>query len=641
YINYYYFGQFMVAAFVRVTGIPTEVAYNLAVPTFYALVVGAAFSIAFNLAEGARRAAADGRDGADGVPWKSLAAGLTGVLLVAVVGNLDGGGQLVQGAWARLVQHLPFPAFDYWRSSRMMPPDPPGWEITEVPFFTFLFGDLHAHVMALPLSLASLGLGLNLMLQGARRGPWLPQVVTLALLALVLGALSATNAWDLPTFLAIAVAAIAAGEYLRDGRLEVRTVARLGLLLGGLAILATASFAPFHLRYHNAFGGVVPSPAATMLYQYLAIHGLFLLPLVTLLVYETRSLWRAVLFSVVQGLRETAGAPVGGSPGGVPVGLLAMVIPGTALLATAALGYATVAFLTSLLALAALAFWLSLRDARGAGPFTAFVVLLAGVGFAIGLGLDLVTMKGDIDRMNTVFKFYLHGWVLLALAAAYALWRLDYGRLLAGHRQAGARRRRWGHWAWSGLFVLLLAAALVYPVLGTRARLADRFRALPLTLDGAAYMVGASYFDERGAVVLRWDAEAVRWLREHVDGSPVVLEANTPIYRWGSRVSIYTGLPSVVGWQWHQEQQRCGVPGCPDVQERIRDVETIYSTTDSEEALRLLRQYGVRYIVVGETERDYYPSAGLAKFDRMFQEGKLSLAYENQQVKLYEVSASS
>ena len=41
-------------------------------------------------------------------------------------------------------------------------------------------------------------------------------------------------------------------------------------------------------------------------------------------------------------------------------------------------------------------------------------------------------------------------------------------------------------------------------------------------------------------------------MEENIQGTPVVLEAQTPEYRWGSRVAIYTGFPTVVGWSWHQ-----------------------------------------------------------------------------------------
>jgi len=144
------------------------------------------------------------------------------------------------------------------------------------------------------------------------------------------------------------------------------------------------------------------------------------------------------------------------------------------------------------------------------------------------------------------------------------------------------------------------------------------------------------YMDDSRPVVLDWDRRAFEWLRANVKGIPVILEANTrpKLYSWGSRVSINTGLPTVIGWDWHQKQQRSILPG-QLIEGRIDDVTTIYTGTDLGQTRQLLDVYDVRYIYLGALERLYYAGPGLDKFDGP--SDLWTLVYENEQVKIYEV----
>jgi len=104
-------------------------------------------------------------------------------------------------------------------------------------------------------------------------------------------------------------------------------------------------------------------------------------------------------------------------------------------------------------------------------------------------------------------------------------------------------------------------------------------------------------------------------MQENVEGSPVIIEAHTVEYHWGSRVTIYTGLPSVVGWNWHQRQQREFVPG-NDIWGREGDVDTFYLTSDLDVVRQTLQKYQIAYIILGQLERVYYPGEGLEKFEQ-------------------------
>ena len=612
-LNYYYFGQFMVATVIKATGIPTAIAYNLAVPMVFALVVGAAFSLGYNTAEGARRAVHSVRS----IPvWSPLVAGGAAVLFMVVFSNLDGGVQVLQGAAGN---------FDFWAPTRMLPPDPPGFEITEFPFFTFLFADLHAHMLAMPLGLLAIGLSLNTVLLSRSAVKPVAYFASLGLLSLTVGALWATNAWDFPTYLGVGVAALSLGQYLRNRRIDLNTLYRVAGAVALFAVLAVLFWLPYHLRLENGFEGIGLTPVRTNLWQYLAIHGLFVFLVLTLLITELpRAPW--VWFRNASESRRWQVVAVGGA-----IAALA--------LAAALLGYSTIVALGGMLVVALVLFirrtvpWPWSSESRGesdGAPFHLLPLGLLATALAIGIAVDIVVVKGDIERMNTVFKSYLQAWIFLSLAGAYALWYL-------GFVKGFFLRIRVAKGVWLTGLALLVASSAVYPVLGTRERLADRFDTSAFTLDGTAFTQTATYTDDIGTVTLKWDMDAIEWMQENVQGSPVIVEGRTPLYRWGGRVSIYTGLPTVLGWDWHQRQQRCGLGPCDALVTRIVDVNTIYASPSASEVLELLDDYDVKYVYVGETERNYYLAEGLTKFQDMAAQGQLDVAYQNQEVTVYRV----
>ena len=75
-------------------------------------------------------------------------------------------------------------------------------------------------------------------------------------------------------------------------------------------------------------------------------------------------------------------------------------------------------------------------------------------------------------------------------------------------------------------------------------------------------------------------------------------------------------LPGVLGWNWHQRQQRASLPS-ELVTDRVREIDAFYSTANVDEAERFLNEYDVRYIVLGQLERAKYPAAGIDKYPEM------------------------
>ena len=161
---------------------------------------------------------------------------------------------------------------------------------------------------------------------------------------------------------------------------------------------------------------------------------------------------------------------------------------------------------------------------------------------------------------------------------------------------------------------MLLAIACLYPVLATPTRIKDRFdTSVGPTLNGLAFADKAVFHDHGTTIPLAYDAAAIRWMLKTVPGSPVIAEVNTypTLYGWGDRFAMFTGNPTIVGWDYHERQQR--PEQSLQVSERVIDVQKAYSTISADVAYRIFRRYGVSYFVVGQLERAYFP-AGQSKW---------------------------
>jgi len=667
YINYYYYGQFLVSIMVKLTGIQPAVAFNLAVPTLFALTVGGAFCVVYNLTkDGEIR---DSRS-ADSRPiyW-----GLLGALFVAVLGNLDGMVQMVKKigdlggssfhstipgleGLVRLMPGLvkvlsgqPLPGFNYWDPTRVIP-----FTINEFPYFSFLFADLHPHMIGIPFTILFLALAFNVVAGGRRQwGGTFEGFLGWAVIPLCLGALAVINTWDFPTYLGIIGCAFLLRQW-KGGRINLLRVVSFAILVGGLSLVL---YWPFFKHYKALHVGVGLVKGRTDFQAFMTIWGFFLFMLITFLLTEllrqrSRSGFLRLLrlmakrWETLPHLSELHEALVREQTRGYLLGVYALSVVLIAVAGLALLRYWVLVLLVPPLVLAAL-----LLLYREASPEELFTYFLIFTGFLVLVGCELFYLKdflqgGDHRRMNTIFKFYIQVWVLLGLAAAVALSRLwaslrrwRSGRPLdpsTGLRTGFAQGRL--RYVWMGLFFALLFSACVYPLLGTPQRVRDRFPAKrpPIgTLDGMAYMTVGSYAwpDDSNRIELKYDYEAIQWLLANVKGTPVIAEAALPYYReGGSRVASYTGLPSLLGAQ-HEGEQRYDW----QVGQRDGEVRDFYTTGDIGRTLELIRNLDISYIYVGKLERTVYDPIGLAKFDRMVEEGYLTVPYSNEEVKIYKV----
>jgi YYY domain-containing protein len=650
-ISYYYFGYVMTSMLAMFTGIPATMAFNLMIALVFGLSAVGAYGILYNLLALGRRLNVESnalpKEHRDDVspskgstpngPLSSFFFPLLAPLFLLLVSNVEGFLEVLHArglfwkdgnnfwTWLDILelrdapsQTLSWipqrPGWWWWRASRViMDYDLKGnWTldvINEFPAFSYILGDLHPHVLAMPFVLLAVAVALNLFLGGWRGkidlyfGQLHISRTGFLLIALMLGGLAFLNTWDILIGGALIVFSYALFRIHEAGwgweRIED------GLLLGIPAlIVAYVMYLPFFIGFDSQAGGIVPNfMFPTRGAQLWVMWGALFVILFAYLLYLWRSgmpaNWRAGIYTAL-GLTLALLAAM------FVIGFVGMklqpdLVDSILLAQERTVGRfiadsmsRRVTYIGSLITLLVLlipvlSFLFADRrpqifddessSAVSDQTSTVFVLLLITLGLLLILGPEFLYLRDNFGfRINTIFKFYYQAWIVLSLAAAYGA-----AVLLRNLRGAA-------NVIFSVIFVLVLIVGLIYPVLGMVNKTNSFKPYFGFTLDD---------FD-RVQRETPDEAAAMLWLRSAPDG--VVAEAVGGPYSSYARVSIYTGLPTVLGWDNHEGQWRdYALQGS-----RKQDMETLYSTPDWLIAQDIIKRYNIRYVYVGGLERSTY-----------------------------------
>ena len=518
-INYYYGGQYFAVFLTKLSGAKVELTYNL-MRTF---VAGLAFAMPFSLVH---QMVTD-RLGKTGSRWKKALPSVTGILAgisVSIAGNMH---YVVYGQIIPFIQKLKGEEVSsYWfpDATRYIGfnPDVEDKTIHEFPCYSFVLGDLHAHVVDIMFVLLLLGLLYAWMkkvrtteLSGesmSRRGFWKKQLLMPQLLATgaLLGMFHWTNYWDFVIYFVVTCgAALFMNIIGQKGKIRWAlgvTAAQAAEIL----ILATVIIMPFTLQFDtsNMVQGIALAQHHSLPHQLLVLWGLSgiltILFVVSLLIEKLRGAEQKSLYHLLTSIR--------------------------------------------------------LPDL--------FAVLMGLCAIGLVLIPELVYVRDIYEngnaRANTMFKLTYQAYIMFGMTMIYAIFRL----LIIG------KNKILKVLAFIGLFFFVWTCGYfgnsVHSWFGEVWK-PSQYKGLNAT----AFL--ETDFPE--------DVNGIRWLKENISDAPVVLEANGDSYSEYERVSAMTGLPTIMGWYVHEWLWRGNLSDLNAKIEEIQEIYTSTDETRVKELL--------------------------------------------------------
>lgn len=649
-INYYYVGQFMTTYITKLAGSTVEYGYNLSLTMLSAFGFSLPCSIIFNAAFNVKEEKEKFLDGV----FPYFAGGLAG-LAVSIAGNMhycvfNNVAPVLRNLLGidKLAEDAEYTFDNYWfpNATRYIGynPDTADKTIHEFPSYSFVLGDLHAHVINIMfvLTVVAILLGLLLIkkkeLENALTGTYLKAdskkgicgfaykdifAPSIVVTGFFIGLFHTTNYWDYPIYFVVAGAVI----LFMNCRLYNFSLKTLLLTLFHavvVIVMAKITALPFTVHFHQIASQLNICGNHTPLYQLMILWALPVT--VTLTFLGTKIAERK------KDAEASAEEPKDTDPGRKnPL----------------------------------------FRFIAKMSVMDMFVLTLGLCAIGLVILPEVVYVKdiysGDYKRANTMFKLTYQAFILFGMVMGYVISKYLFYARKTSQRAFGVIMflllfATFGYFdnatkAWFGNYDFLngleesdvtlnFVLDVIYYAIGflvvfnllllfIRKKKSIYDIVIPAVLYIFAVIVVMELFGKLFAVSERYqglnsgiylqnenmdDFLATNYINENIEGRPVLLEANGLSYKYYNRVSVITGLPTILGWRthewlWHSDSSNGNVPDI--VEEREEDIETIYTSEDADVVKGLLNKYKVEYIYIGGCEREKF--GGSIDYDTLFE----------------------
>jgi YYY domain-containing protein len=622
-IAYYYFGYWIYGGVNAMAGVAPSVAFNVGM----ALVAGLAASVIASFVT-----TLIWRD--DARTKVSLIAGTASAGFLLLVSNMSGLWTILDMTrlapvsllnWyqgysydrvERIVTWRPDDFWWWWNSSRITntfadSPDGLDFTISEFPFFSFLLGDFHPHLMSIPFVLTGITVLTALFIahRSISFGALRKNIPAAVIVAVVIGASGFINFWDVGLLLLLSTGLVIAG-WMASRKTGIKRLVMAALPMGALWIVGVLIFAPFY--FGTAESQVQWPPLAPVKYGSRPIHfisiWLLLLTVAAPLMIMLANRYTIFVFKRITGkaVESRTTQTLYWRPAWI-TGLVLTVVPWlvwvvthitfndnaqasdifSRLPVTGVLGAISVILIAVVLT----------RARRGADDGAQFVLILGALALYLLFAAELFFVHDLFgNRMNTVFKFYYQAWIVLSVVGGYGVY------VWSKHHPNLRNSAKWISRTAAVAFAVVLISSFYFPVASAVTKTLSS--GLGPDLDGLSYMTARDN-DE---------LNVIGDIRDIADSNDVMVEAIGDSYSEYARISGSSGVPTLLGWEFHERQWHGSDELFVDRQD---DVKTIYTTSDEHELRQLIDKYDLTMVVVGPRERSTYGNINMTMFDTL------------------------
>ncbi len=691
-LNYYYWGQLMLATISKLLGYVPSLTYNFSLALLFALSFTSGFSLVYNLTQKYKYALFGGTLLTFAGNFHTL------TFIYESIANSGGNIQRIFDGILRF-QFI-------WDPTRVYPSP----VITEVPFFSYLYGDLHAHNIVIPVAVLGLAFLYNIILKENKKfnilenfgENKLEKFLNLFFIAIILGAMLPMNTWNFPVQLALTwfvllvilyfllknllKKKIKTGELVKKLFPPVIWFFILGILL---TIIAYFLFLPFHFNFSSPYKAIpkliskMERVSVFIMFKYFSIFFLIIFAYIIFVFNKGYEIFvkkigiLKIKWSGISKIEKNISKIVDKIFSSSDLSVK-FILAFTAILLAVLIGVFVQPTFGFLFIIMAVVLFVMLT---GNDKTEIFVMLLLFVSIGVIWGTEIYFM-GD-GRMNTVFKFYMVVWTFISIAVPYILFKivkemknffvfkgkeisrskkiisgvvvtlflffyyLQYMDMKGNSNYLQSLymvlilfsslfiyilKDKIGKIIFWSIFIFILIPVLLYPFMSAfiKMKLCSNNFKQEMRIDGVKYM---GNMEKRPGIIYdfdKYDYGAIKWINENLDEIAAIVEApGERMYTGLSRISIFTGMPTLVGWAY-QVGQQSGRHG--EINEAQNLVNKIYTLEDPEETKNLLKEKKIKYVYLGSIEKNLYPKAQ-EKFEKI---GKA--VYQNEGAVLYKIN---